>query len=1250
MAVITGGNGADNQFGGAADDQIYGGPTATAGEGKGNDDQFGGAGNDLIYGGLGSDDQFGGADNDTIYGGADTDSMAGDNGNDLLYAGDGADTLDGGAGNDLMYGGNDIDSMSGSTGNDTLYGENGADQLFGGDNDDNLIGGEGADVINGGAGIDLADYSTSATAVNVNLLSGVGTGGDAQGDTFVSIEGLIGSANHDTLTGTNFSTYIDGGNGNDLISGLDGDDTIIAGSGADTIDAGQGNDVIFGNGGDDSVIFALNFDQYTITYDAGTDTYTVVGGGYTDTVTDIEWATFNDVTVDLRDDPVVIVTNAPPVINSILEVGPNEDVAIDPGATTIQVEAGTAAGIQVAVVNASDPNTPVGDSITYSLVTLANLPYTGPFSIDPTTGFITVSGPVTFPNTYTFVVKVTDEAGNVDTQSVSIEALEDPNAAPTDLTFTPASPNLAENDLSQNLGTVVVTDPDAGDTFTFATNHADFSVVEGAPGIFTLQYSGTGYDYEAGPTSVTVQVTVTDAGGETYMESVVVNITNVNEAPTIDLPAGPLSLAENDTLEGNLGTVLVTDPDSSDTFTFISDTAGFSVVEGPPGTFTLQYAGAGFDFETTPSVTVGITVTDTGGLQHSDTVVVNITDVNDAPSDITFGDATPAVNENLLGAVITTVAGTDQDGDTLTFTVNDARFEIVDVAGTMTLRLIAGASLDFETEPSVVLEITADDGNGGTRTETLTVTVNDLNEAPTDITPNTASVAENADGATITVLGGVDPDGDALTYSFADSLDAARFEIVVVGSVSTLQLQTGQSLDHEVTPTVNIELVASDGTLTYAETLVLTVTDVNEAPTDITPDTATVAENVAGANLATLGGTDPDGDTLTFTLADSLDAVNFEIVAGVLRLKAGVSLDHEATPTVTVEITASDGTLSVTENVVITVTDVNEAPGGGTGLAIWSPDLVETGRRRAALFPEAVVVDPEGDPLTYTVGTLPTAGRLFLGNTAVTAGQVLSEAQFQALTYKTPAPGIYGAAFTVSDGINDVPLNMTLTVHAPVNDVINGTALAEELDGGAGRDTVSGFDGDDSIWGGAGKDVLAGQVGNDIVRGNGGNDVLRGQQGLDTLLGANGNDLLIGVADNDRLVGAAGSDTLRGGAGDDTMIGGKGRDKLVGGLGADDFVFTANAVLVNSDQVVGFTSGFDTMVLENNFFRGMGARVNVGELAFGTQANDRNDHLIYDQANGRLYYDRDGSGGDAKVLVARLESGTTLVHTDFDLI
>ena len=117
---------------------------------------------------------------------------------------------------------------------DILRGLGGNDMLFGGSGNDTLDGGAGADALIGGDGTDTADYSLSAAGVNVNLLTGLGSGGDAQGDILSGIENIIGSALADMLTGDGGVNAIVGGAGADVLNGRAGNDTLTGGSGTDT--------------------------------------------------------------------------------------------------------------------------------------------------------------------------------------------------------------------------------------------------------------------------------------------------------------------------------------------------------------------------------------------------------------------------------------------------------------------------------------------------------------------------------------------------------------------------------------------------------------------------------------------------------------------------------------------------------------------------------------------------------------------------------------------------------------------------------------------------------------------------------------------------------------------------------------------------------------------------------------------------------------------------------------------------------
>jgi Ca2+-binding RTX toxin-like protein len=135
-------------------------------------------------------------------------------------------------------------TIEGSAYNDVLEGGAGTDDLFGDGGNDTLIGGAGADGLHGGDGIDTASYASSAGAVHVNLGTGTGVGGDAQGDGLQGIENVTGSAGNDTLTGNEIANALNGGLGADTIAGAGGNDLIIGGAGADALDGGTGVDTL----------------------------------------------------------------------------------------------------------------------------------------------------------------------------------------------------------------------------------------------------------------------------------------------------------------------------------------------------------------------------------------------------------------------------------------------------------------------------------------------------------------------------------------------------------------------------------------------------------------------------------------------------------------------------------------------------------------------------------------------------------------------------------------------------------------------------------------------------------------------------------------------------------------------------------------------------------------------------------------------------------------------------------------------
>lgn len=262
MASISGSNGNNNIVGTNDNDTI-------AGNG-GKDTIFAESGNDLLYGGDKDDKLYGATGNDILYGGDDKDDLYGGDGDDTLFGEEDKDGLFGGDGNDVIFGGDDKDDIFGGAGNDILDGGDNKDKIYGGDGDDTLIGGDDKDDLDGGDGIDTVDYSSSGSAVTVDLDDGKGDDGDAEGDKYDSIENAVGSAYNDRLIGDDEANSLYGGAGTDTIWGDDGNDSLDGGDGRDTLYGGDDNDTLTGGAGDD-LLFGGDGDD-TLEGGAGADT------------------------------------------------------------------------------------------------------------------------------------------------------------------------------------------------------------------------------------------------------------------------------------------------------------------------------------------------------------------------------------------------------------------------------------------------------------------------------------------------------------------------------------------------------------------------------------------------------------------------------------------------------------------------------------------------------------------------------------------------------------------------------------------------------------------------------------------------------------------------------------------------------------------------------------------------------------------------------------------------------------------
>ena len=467
-----------------------------------------------------------------------------------------------------------------------------------------------------------------------------------------------------------------------------------------------------------------------------------------------------------------------------------------------------------------------------------------------------------------------------------------------------------------------------------------------------------------------VNVTASD-GTNATTQAVAITVTNVNEAPTITSGAAA-SFAENGT--GTVYTAAATDPDAGTTLTYSisgSDAALFNI-DSVTGAVTFKSSPnyeAPADAGGNNVYDINVTASD-GTNSATKAVAISVTNVNEAPTVTSAGTASFA--ENGSGTVYTAAATDPDAGAALTYSISGADaalFNIDSVTGAVTFKSSPNYEAPTDAGGNNVYDVnvTASDGTNNT-TKAVAISVTNVNEAPTVTSAATASFAENGSG-TVYTAAATDPDaGTTLTYSISGS-DAALFNIDSVTGAITFKSAPNYEAPGDTggNNVYDVNVTASDGTNSATKAVAISVTNANEAPTVTSAATASFAENGSGT-VYTAAATDPDaGTTLTYSISGA-DASLFNINAttGVVTFKSAPNYeapgDAGGNNVYDVKVTASDGTLSSTKAVAITVTNVNEAP---TVTSAATASFAENG---AGTVYTAAATDPDaGTTLTYSI-------------------------------------------------------------------------------------------------------------------------------------------------------------------------------------------------------------------------------------------------------------------------------------------
>lgn len=577
-----------------------------------------------------------------------------------------------------------------------------------------------------------------------------------------------------------------------------------------------------------------------------------------------------------------------------------------------------------------------------------------------------------------------------------ISSVELQNQTATDITL--SSNSVAENTSTATpltIGNLAVVDDGLGVNTLSITSGFDAAKFQLQGN--QLQFkAGTVLDYET-KNSYKVNITTSD-GSLTFTKTFTISITDVNEAPTsIQLP--------NNSLPENVGAAnpLVV-PLDVDTIIVADDALGTNVLSigGPDAAFfqltgnKLQFkAGTVLDFES-PFKTYSITLTvddASGPFSLTKSFTVNLTDVDEVPTDLTLSNNTLAENTstaNPLTVGLLTI--TDDALGTNVLSVGGIDGNKFQITGNNTLQFKAGTVLDFETQSTYSVDVISTDstvvGSPLVFTKTFLVQLTDVNEAAVNITvtpnvipevpgspppPNPAPVTVG----TVNVLN--DAIGSSALVPTLGGPDAASFVLTnVVGTTGLLSFAAGVRLDRETKDTYYVDFTAVDIPTTSIQSVkrvAITLSNVNETPTAVV-DYMTLAEGgtatslVGGAVSVLANDTDPDFygnlDTLNVTSHSSP-------LHGLLTLNPNGTFSYQhddsenLTDSFTYTVTDIGGlTSSTTVNILITPVNDN-AP-----IAVTDPVFVNEGATvtsvgggASSLLANDIDLDLPNDTLTF---------------------------------------------------------------------------------------------------------------------------------------------------------------------------------------------------------------------------------------------------------------------------------------------
>ena len=395
---------------------------------------------------------------------------------------------------------------------------------------------------------------------------------------------------------------------------------------------------------------------------------------------------------------------------------------------------------------------------------------------------------------------------------------------------------------------------------------------------------------------------------------------------------GPYTIYYNSVVVGNIATITSSSlPATNVTYSSLTTGTGVNVTVPDGSTSIILYNSECVSQITylfpTPTPTPTSTPTPTPSPTPSPTPTPT---TNNVPTDILLSN--DSINENTAtGTTIGTFSAVTLDeSDTHTFSLVAGTGDVNNGSFTLTSGGVLKNAIipNYESKASYSIRVRTTDSASQTFEKAFTIYINNVNEAPYGITLTNNSQAENT--ATNTNIGRfntLDVDsGDSFTYALVSGVGATNntdFNITALGFLRNTTVFNYEAITNPLS--IRVETTDFAG-LTYESTFDITITNVNETPTNISLSSSSISENVpTGTTVGTLSTTDVDsGDTFTYSLYDTLnypDNSSFTITG--TSLKSAVVFDYETQSSYSIRVRSTDaGGLTFTKTITITITNV----------------------------------------------------------------------------------------------------------------------------------------------------------------------------------------------------------------------------------------------------------------------------------------------------------------------------------------